>query len=80
MTRRPKVGTKKEEYVWDFSEVPDAPIIAEAGRRRQKLASPRPKVMTPCKHCGKLFGAAEVRKHWPVCPKKPKRGKAKARG
>jgi hypothetical protein len=76
LTRRRLVGKKKEEYVWDFSEVPDTPIFAEAGRRRQKLGH-RPKVLTPCKHCGKLFGAAEVRRHWPVCPKKPKRGKDK---
>ena len=77
-TWRLDVGKKKEEFVWDFSEVPDAQIIAEAGRRRQKMGH-RPKVPTPCKHCGKLFGAAEVRKHWPVCPKKPIRGTAKKR-
>ena len=57
-------------------EVPDAQIIAEAGRRRQKMGH-RPKVPTPCKHCGKLFGAAEVRKHWPVCPKNRKNLKKK---
>ena len=61
---------------WDLTSVPDAVIIAEAGRRRQKLGH-KPKTPTPCKHCGKIFGAAEVRKHWPVCPKKPIRGTAK---
>ena len=70
------MGKKKEEFVWDFSEVPDAAIIAEAGRRRQKMGH-RPKVPTACKHCGKIFGAAEVRRHWPVCPKKPIRGTAR---
>jgi hypothetical protein len=79
-TWRLNVGKKKEEYVWDLTEVPDTQIIAEAGRRRRKMARARPKVMHPCKHCGKLFGAAEVRKHWPVCPKKPIRGTAKKKG
>jgi hypothetical protein len=62
---------------WDLSAVPDEVIIAEAGRRRRAMAANRPKVMHPCKHCGKLFGAAEVRKHWPVCPKNRKNLKKK---
>ena len=74
------MGKKKEEFVWDFSEVPDEAILSEAGRRQRKKARTRPKVMHPCKHCGKLFGAKEVREHWPVCPKKPIRGTAKKKG
>ena len=71
------MGKKKEEFVWDFSEVPDAAIIAEAGRRRQKMGH-RPKVPTACKHCGEIFGAAEVRRHWPVCPKKQRKSRRSA--
>ena len=63
---------------WDLTHVPDAVIIAEAGKRRRAMASDRPKVMHPCKHCGKLFGAQEVRAHWPVCPKNRKNSKSAA--
>lgn len=71
------MAKRDEEYQWDLSEIPDKVIIAEAGRRRQKLARPKPKVMHDCKYCGKPFGAKEVRQHWPKCPKNPKRLKAK---
>lgn len=67
MARREKAVKKI-----DLSKVPDALILAEAGRRRRAMASTRPKVLHECQHCGKMFGAAEVRKHRPVCPRNPK--------
>jgi hypothetical protein len=78
-TWRLDMGKKKEEIVWDLSEVPDTVIHAESGRRRRDVAKTRPKVPHACKYCGKVFGALEVRQHWPMCPKNPKKlKKAKA--
>lgn len=50
----------------------DAEIISEAGKRRRKMQTepPNPPVLRPCLKCGAEFGAREMRKHMPVCPKK----------
>ena len=54
-----------------LSDYTDEEIFAEAGRRmRARNPQPTPKVLRPCPYCKKNFGARELRKHIPVCPKR----------
>lgn len=46
------------------------PYVTEYYRRvRTQQAPPRGKVTSECKHCGKPFGARELRTHQPQCRK-----------
>src|SRR5215469_14087676 len=57
---------------FDITSVPDAVLLAESARRlraRQRTA-PRPKIKRPCAFCQELFGAREMRKHLPLCPRR----------
>jgi endogenous inhibitor of DNA gyrase (YacG/DUF329 family) len=40
--------------------------------RSKKTVVPKPKILTPCPHCGELRGVRELRAHRPVCPKNPR--------
>jgi sarcosine oxidase delta subunit len=40
--------------------------------RSKQTAVPKPKILTPCPHCGELRGVRELRAHRPVCPKNPR--------
>lgn len=44
---------------------------SDAARALRSDKSHRAKVLRPCKFCGRKFGAREMRKHVPECPKKP---------
>lgn len=57
---------------FDLSTIPDHILHAESARRRRRaqLEPPRPRVHRPCEFCLELFGAREIRKHRPVCPKR----------
>ena len=58
----------------DMSTIPDDVLYAEVGRRRvakrPEGVGGRPKVNYPCPHCGLEFGARELRKHRPRCPRR----------
>lgn len=59
----------------DMSTIPDEVLYAEVGRRRvakrtEDSGHGHPKVMRPCPHCGKEFGARELRTHRPHCSKR----------
>jgi hypothetical protein len=47
-----------------------APYAREYMRRLRAGHTARPKVLRPCPKCGRPFGARELRKHIPDCPKK----------
>ena len=59
---------------WNLSTIPDNVLMSEykrrASLRREVFAGGRPVVLRPCPFCRKEFGAAELRKHKPECPKK----------
>ena len=59
---------------WDMATIPDEVLQSEYSRRaslrREVFAGGRPVVLRPCPHCKGKFGAAELRRHRPVCPKK----------
>lgn len=40
-------------------------------RAMRKSKNARPQVKRPCKYCGELFGARDLRLHQPRCPKVP---------
>src|SRR5215469_11696741 len=56
----------------DLSTIPDHILHAESARRRRaaQVEPPRPQVRRPCAFCLELFGARELRRHRPVCPKR----------
>lgn len=44
------------------------PYVSEWQRRKiERQGNPRAKIMRPCKKCGTLYGAREMRKHIPTC-------------
>jgi hypothetical protein len=57
---------------FDITSVPDNVLLAESARRlrARQVTAPRPKVLRQCPHCLQPFGAREMRKHLPVCPKR----------
>jgi|SRR5579884_236224 len=57
---------------FDITTVPDEVLLAESARRlrARQVNPPRPKVTRPCEFCQELFGARDMRKHRPVCPKR----------
>ena len=58
----------------DMSTIPDEVLYAEVGRRRvakrPEGVGGRPKVLKECPHCGKDFGARDLRKHVARCPRR----------
>ena len=82
MTRRGPSAEKRTRNttrvlkVWspnlDISTIPDDLLHAESARRRRaaQVEPPRPQVRRPCVFCLELFGAREMRRHRPVCPKR----------
>jgi hypothetical protein len=58
----------------DMSTIPDEVLFSEIGRRRVAKRDPKnagpPRVLRPCEWCGKEFGAREMRRHIPHCPKR----------
>lgn len=67
-----------EKYQAILRLIPDEDFFREWSRRLKirRNASPnkqgRKKILRPCPHCGKEYGAHELRTHKPVCPNKPK--------
>jgi hypothetical protein len=57
---------------FDIATVPDDVLLSESARRlrARQAVSPRPKVLRQCEHCLQPFGAREMRKHLPMCPKR----------
>ena len=59
----------------DMSSIPDDILYAEVGRRRvakrPEGVGGRPKVLHECPHCAREFGARDLRKHMPRCPRRP---------
>jgi hypothetical protein len=54
-----------------LSDYTDEEIFSEAARRmRARQDLPNPKVLRPCPYCKKQFGARDLRKHLPACPKR----------
>jgi hypothetical protein len=60
---------------WDLSTIPDAELASEWGRRRsaKRTEPPTPKLLRACPHCGKPFGARDMRVHIPRCHKNKRR-------
>jgi hypothetical protein len=52
--------------------ISDAWIIAERNRLLSTGVARRAKVLKPCPHCKKRFGARELRAHGPRCAKNPR--------
>ena len=46
-------------------------VVARMNNRLRTPVGP-PKVPRPCRYCQKEFGAREMRKHRPQCPKNPR--------
>jgi hypothetical protein len=57
---------------FDITTVPDEVLLKESARRlrARQVVAPRAKVLRQCPHCLQPFGAREIRKHTPVCPKR----------
>lgn len=56
---------------WDLTSIPEPEFVAERNRRIavNRETPARAKVLRPCSMCGKEFGAREMLKHIPRCPK-----------
>ncbi len=57
------------EPEWDLTTIPHKPFFSESQRRKRALQvnPPRPKVLSPCQHCGTQLGARERRAACVVC-------------
>ena len=57
---------------FDLSTIPDHFLHGESARRRRakQTQPPRSQIKRPCEFCQELFGARNMRKHRPVCPKR----------
>jgi len=63
---------------WELPTIPDEVFWPEVGRRRYQMGGGgRPKTLRPCEYCGQQYSAREMRKHKPLCPKRPNSRKAK---
>jgi hypothetical protein len=59
---------------FDITTIPDDVLLAESAKRlrARQGEGPRPKVLRQCEYCQRSFGAREIRKHLPRCPKRKK--------
>lgn len=57
---------------FDLSTIPDHILHTESARRRRatQIEPPRPQIKRPCRFCQELFGARDMRKHQPICPRR----------
>lgn len=57
---------------FDITTVPDDVLLAESARRlrARQTVPPRAKVLRQCPHCREAYGARDLRRHRPVCPKR----------
>ena len=67
---------------FDLSTIPDHIVHAESARRRRvaQAEPPRTGIRRPCVFCLELFGAREMRKHLPACPKRHEKTDASRSG
>lgn len=55
-----------------ITSIPDKVLLSESAKRlrARQPKPPRPKVKRPCEFCQELFGARDMRKHRPQCPRR----------
>lgn len=55
-------------------DIPNKEVRSYIGRlnRKRVKTQPNPKKLRPCKHCGEMYGAVEIKAHWPVCQYNPR--------
>lgn len=70
-------GSMRYSPHWDLTTIPDAPLYAEAARRRSakrgEKVGGRPTKPKTCPFCAGSFGSRALRAHLPLCLSRPAR-------